>query len=59
MEVGDSYGRAGGKIAGHKVDSNLTGRPTKSGNLDSWELSEAEPPIKEPTQAGPSYPAHM
>jgi hypothetical protein len=36
MELGDSYGRIGGKIAGSKGDRNSTRRPTESTNLDPW-----------------------
>ena len=43
VEPGDSYGRTGGRIMGPEGDRNSTGRPTKSTNLDPWELSETEP----------------
>jgi hypothetical protein len=36
MEVGDSYGRVGGRIEGPEWDRNSTGRPTESTNLDLW-----------------------
>jgi hypothetical protein len=36
MELGDSYGRIGGRIAGPKGDRNFTGRPTESTNLEPW-----------------------
>jgi hypothetical protein len=34
MELEDSYGRTGGRIAGPEGDRNSTGRPTFSANLD-------------------------
>jgi hypothetical protein len=34
MELGDSYRRIGGRIAGPEGDKNVTGRPTESTNLD-------------------------
>jgi hypothetical protein len=34
LELGDSYGRIGGRIASPKGDRNSTGRPTESTNLD-------------------------
>ena len=58
-EVGDSYGGVEGRIAGPNGERNSTGRPTESSNLDSWEFSETESPIKEHAQAGPRPPAHM
>ena len=51
MELGDSYGRIGGRIVGPKGDRNLTGRPTEPTNLDLWSS-----PTKEHTQAGPRPP---
>jgi hypothetical protein len=45
MEFGDSYRRIEGNV-GPEGDRNLTGRATKSTNLDLWELSETEPPTK-------------
>jgi hypothetical protein len=36
IELGDSYGRIGGRIAIHEGDRNSTGRPTESTNLDPW-----------------------
>jgi len=36
MQLGDSYGRIGGRIAGPDGDRNSTRRPTKSSNLDPW-----------------------
>jgi hypothetical protein len=41
MEFRDTHGRVGGRIEGPEVDENFTGRPTKSINLDPWELSES------------------
>jgi hypothetical protein len=34
MELGDSYGRIGGRISGAERDRNSTRKPTKSTNLD-------------------------
>jgi hypothetical protein len=34
------------------VGGYSTGRPTKSANLDPWELSESEPPTEKHTLAG-------
>lgn len=42
MELGDSYGRVGGRIMGPKGDGNSKGRPTESPNLDLWCLSKTE-----------------
>jgi hypothetical protein len=36
VELGYSYGRIGGRIAGPKGDKNSTRRPTESTNLDPW-----------------------
>jgi hypothetical protein len=33
MELGDSYGRIGRRIAGLKGNRNSTGRPTESNNM--------------------------
>jgi len=49
MEVRDPYGRVGGRVEAAEGNGNPIGRPTKSTNLDPWELLEAEPPTKEPT----------
>jgi hypothetical protein len=35
------------RIEGPKEDSDSTGRPTESTNLDPWGLSETELPTKE------------
>ena len=51
MDLGDSYGRVGGRIEGPEGDRNFTGRPTKSINLVFWQLSETETPIKRLKQA--------
>jgi hypothetical protein len=40
MELGDAYGKIGGRIEGPKGDKNSTERPTDSTNLDLWELSD-------------------
>jgi len=36
MELGNSYGRIGGRIVGPEGDRNSTGRPTETTNLDPW-----------------------
>jgi hypothetical protein len=46
VEVGDSYGRVGGRTEGPERDGNSIGRPTDSTKLTPWELSETESPIK-------------
>jgi hypothetical protein len=47
MELRESYERVEGRTEGPKEDSDSTGRPTESINLDTWELPETEPPTKE------------
>ena len=59
MEFEDSYGRTGRRIADPDRDRNFTGRSTVSTNMDSWGLSESEPPTKEHTQLDIDLPAHM
>ena len=48
MNIGDSYGRVSGRVEGPEDDRNSTAKPIESNNLDSWQLSETEPPTKEP-----------
>jgi hypothetical protein len=36
MELGDSYGRLGGRIVGPEGDRNSTGKPTESTNQGPW-----------------------
>jgi hypothetical protein len=36
IELGDFYGRVGGRTEGPRGDKNSTGRPTESTNLDPW-----------------------
>jgi hypothetical protein len=36
MELGNSYGRIGGRIAGYEGDRNYTVRSTESTTLDPW-----------------------
>jgi hypothetical protein len=36
MELGDSYGRIGGRIVGFGGDRNSTGRPKESTKLNLW-----------------------
>jgi hypothetical protein len=54
-ELGDAYGRVGGKIKHPEGELNSKGRPrvNQPGRLV---LSETEPPAKEHTQAGPRPP---
>ena len=56
MELGDSYGRIGGRIAGPEGDKNSTGRPSESTYLDPWGSQETEPPTEEHTWAEPRPP---
>jgi hypothetical protein len=51
-KLGESYGRVG-RIWDSRENRNVTGRPTKSTNLDPWRLLETEPTIKEHAEAGP------
>jgi hypothetical protein len=51
MELGDSCGRIGARIAGPSGDRISTGRPIASTNL-----SDSEPPTKEHTGVGPRPP---
>lgn len=59
MEVGDPYGRTGGRIEGPERDRNPTGILTVLTNLDSLEFSKTELPTKEHIQAGGRPLAHM
>jgi len=36
IELEDSYGRTGGRLAGPKKDRNFTERPIESTYLDHW-----------------------
>ena len=36
MELGESYGRVGGRIEGPEQDRDSIGISTESSNLDSW-----------------------
>jgi hypothetical protein len=38
MELGESYGRVGGRIGGSGGVRNSTGRPTESTNQGPWGL---------------------
>jgi hypothetical protein len=58
-EVRYPYVRVRAKIEGTDRDGHPIGRPIVSSNLDSWELPENEPPIKEYTWAGLKSQAHM
>ena len=46
------------KSEGQQDDSDSTGRPTESTNLDSWGLPETESMNKEQVWAGPRPPTH-
>ena len=50
MEVGDSYGKIGGRISGPKKIG------TRQEDYQSTNLDPCEPPTKEHTQAGPRPP---
>jgi hypothetical protein len=54
-----SYGRVWGRIMGPEEDSDSTGKPTKSTNLDPWGCPETESSTKELAGAGPRPPTHM
>lgn len=47
MEVRDLCGRVRARMEGTEGDGHHTRIPTVPTNLDPWDLSEAEPPIKE------------
>jgi hypothetical protein len=47
MELGDSYGRIGGRIVGPERDRNSTGRLTELTNMDPWRPSEIKSSTKE------------
>jgi hypothetical protein len=51
-ELGDSYGRIGGRSVDLEGDRNSIGKPTESTNLELLGLSEAETPTKEHKWAG-------
>ena len=53
MELGNFYGRIGGRIAAPKGIG--TPQEDQQSQLTLW-LSESEPPTKEHTQAGPKPP---
>jgi hypothetical protein len=59
MEVGDFYGRAGGRIEGTEGDGSPIETSTGSTNKEPWELAETEPPTKAHTQAGTRPSARM
>jgi hypothetical protein len=56
MELGDSDRRIGVRTVGLEKDRNSP-EDQQSTNLDSWEITETEPPTKK--WAGPRPPAHM
>jgi hypothetical protein len=49
MELGVSYRRIGGRIAGPRGDRNSTGILTESTILDIWGLSKNKPPTRKHT----------
>jgi hypothetical protein len=59
MEVGDSYGRIGGRISGTEVNRNFTGRPTESMNLDPWGSQSLEHQQKNKHRLDLGLPTHM
>lgn len=59
MKLRESYRRFGRKIEGLEENSDSTGQPTESTNMDAWGLPQTESPTKKQAQAGPRSPAHM
>ena len=55
MQLVDSYGKIGRRIAASVWDRGSAGIPTESTNLDPWD-SDSEPPNKEHTWTGPTPP---
>ena len=53
MELGDAYGRTGGRIVGPKKDRNATGRPIESTILYPWgsQIPNHQPKNKHPRLA--------
>ena len=58
MDLGDSYGRVGGKIKIPEEDRNSIGRTTDSTNKDPCGHSGTEPQTRYNTQAGLRPLAH-
>ena len=59
MELGESYGRVGGRIEGPEEDRDSIGRPRESTNVDPWELTETEPSTKSELRLNLSPLHHM
>jgi hypothetical protein len=59
MELGDAYGRTGGRTAGPEGDRNSTGRPTESTNLDPWDSQSLNQQPKNIHRLDLCLPAHM
>jgi hypothetical protein len=59
MELGDSYGRTGGRVAAQKGDRNSTGRPTDSTNPDPWSTQNLNHQLKNIHGLDLGLPAHM
>lgn len=57
-ELWDSYGIFGGRIKGPRRNKNSTEKPTKSTNLDLYELPETEPSTENHAWAFPRSPTH-
>ena len=53
MELRESYRSLGGRIVGVRGVKDTKRRPTDSTNLGPWGLTEARPPTREHTGAGP------
>ena len=59
MELGDSYGRIGGRIVGPKVDRNSAGRPAESTNLNAWGSQSLNHQPKNIYRLDLGLPTHM
>jgi hypothetical protein len=59
MELEDSYGRTGRKIAGTKGNRNSTERPTESINLDPWCSQRLNHQLENIYGLDLGLPAHM
>ena len=58
VELGDAYGRIGGRIMGPGGDRNSTGRPTKSTNLDPWGSHSLNHQPENIHRLNPGLPTH-
>jgi hypothetical protein len=59
IELGNSYGRIGIRIAGPEGDRNSIGRATKSTNLDPWGSKSLNHQPKNIHGVDLGLPAHM